>query len=416
MKCSELVIVGLIGVWAQFGVGIAHASSDGGLDAGLEVRLDGGASDASDSAGGALDGGRVWASCVEYVPEGATRPKLTNVFPSRGFAGHALTLKVQLEHGLGETVLPNGFRIQSDSDAARAISSAGFVLPDPKGSAAPKLTRRDEADKSITELEVHFLSLPSEPGRHQLTLPPIPVAVSRASGEYLTICTTPHVIVIDEPIVDEARALPRGNPTPRSQTEVWTLARDLTYGGIIGGIIALLVATAVVWWRRRPKRLPPPPPPRPAWEVAFEALEKLRHSHLVSDSQRAEHMDRVSDVVRVYLGDRYGFDGIESTTQEVLAALQGLSLPVGVFGLVSGLLQHSDLVKFARWMPSVDDCARVLEDAERIVRDTMHAVDVPVDNAPPAETGAGGSADSESATLGSVDLRTQDMRVKEGGE
>ena len=63
--------------------------------------------------------------------------------------------------------------------------------------------------------------------------------------------------------------------------------------------------------------MPPPPPPRPPWEVAFEELDAVRHAGLVDEGRYAEHFDRVCDAVRKYLGGRYGFDGLETTTDEM---------------------------------------------------------------------------------------------------
>ena len=327
--------------------------------------------DAGANAIDSTDAGRVWASCIEFVPDGAVRPKLTATFPARGFAGHALPLRVLIEHGLGETVFPSGFRVQSDSDAGRAIADAGFFWPDSNGGSPPHVNRRDEHDRAITEVEVNFLSLPSEPGRHELTLPPIPIAVSRASGEFLTLCTPPHAIIVDEPIVDAVDAMPVGNPPPRRQRETWVLARDLAYGALIGAAIVGAITAFAVWWRRRPKRPVLPPPPRPPWEVAMESLDQIRREHLVAQGKLAEHVDKVSDIVRVYLGSRFGFDGIESTTEEVLHALLRVPSSAVVYHKVGKLLQHSDLVKFARWMPSSEACEQVVVDAESIVRTTV---------------------------------------------
>ncbi len=350
------------------GLGLTLGGQASAQDASSEAAVDGSVSDAdvarqpradagpSEAGTDALpigeDAGRIWASCVEHVPEGATRPKLTNTFPTRGLAGHALTLEIQLEHGLGETVLPNGFRIQADSDAARALSSAGFELPNPNGGSRPTLTRHEERDKATTNVRVHFLSLPAKPGRHELTLPPIPIAVSRASGEVLTLCTTPHTIIVDEPIANEPEAAPLGNPEPRPQREVWTLARDLTYGGLIGVVVAALALWFILWWQRRPKPPIPPPPPRPPWEVALESLHRLRGLQPHDDAERGEHVDQVSDIVRIYLGARFGFDGIESTTSETLRALEKIQPPLLVFDDIRQLLFDSDLVKFARWSPT----------------------------------------------------------------
>lgn len=324
----------------------------------------------------AEDGGRVWASCMEHLPEGVTRPKLTNSFPARGLAGHALILQVQVEHGLGESVLPNGFRIQRDSDAARALATAGFTLPEPDGGSGPSLSRREADGKAVTDVRIPLVTLPETPGRHELTLPPVPIAIARASGELFTLCTTPHVVVVDEPIANEPEASPQDNPPARPQREIWTLARDLTYGGLLGGLIAALLAWLFLMWRRRPKPPAPPPPPRPPWEVAFEALDEVRRSNLVAQGQRSEHVDRVSDVVRVYLGARFGFDGIESTTDEVLQSLRRIQPPLLVFDEVRRLLQDSDLVKFARWSPTDADCDEVLVTADKIVRATMPTIGI----------------------------------------
>jgi hypothetical protein len=87
----------------------------------------------------------------------------------------------------------------------------------------------------------------------------------------------------------------------------------------------------------------------------------------------AEHFDRVNDTLRRYLGARFGFDGLESTTDEIVRALR-VAQPKGISLIeLQHFLQHCDLVKFANLTPSVDDCLRALEVSERIVRDTMPA-------------------------------------------
>ncbi len=117
--------------------------------------------------------------------------------------------------------------------------------------------------------------------------------------------------------------------------------------------------------------MPPPPPPRPPWDVAFEKLDEVRHAGLLATHRYGEYSDRVGDAVRQYFGARYGFDGLECTTDEMLAerrrsALAGVSLEeIAIF------LQQCDLVKFARMTPSQDDCQKALGDAEQLVRKTM---------------------------------------------
>ena len=107
------------------------------------------------------------------------------------------------------------------------------------------------------------------------------------------------------------------------------------------------------------------------WEVALERLDEVRHAGLLETARFAEFFDRVNDAVREYLGARFGFDGLESTTDETLASLRrvahfGVALPE-----LATFLQQCDLVKFADVTPTLTECQRALGDAEQVVRATM---------------------------------------------
>jgi hypothetical protein len=90
----------------------------------IVLLLGGGTARAQDagSATGASVGG-----CVETIPTGGNRPLLKDTFPERGLSGYAATLVVIVEHGKGETVLPQGFQIQSSSAAAKVLTEAGWA-------------------------------------------------------------------------------------------------------------------------------------------------------------------------------------------------------------------------------------------------------------------------------------------------
>ncbi len=322
----------------------------------------------------ATPGGTV-GGCVESIPTGAVRPTLTESFPARGFVGYAATLKVVVDHGRGESVLPHGLELQSESDAAKALKSAGFVLPDQDGGSAARLTPAPadpkHPDKAATTLELPLLALPPEPGRHTLILPPLPVAVARANGEIATACTKEHTIVVDDPTASTPHALPKANPPARAQHEEWTAMRQVATYAAIGVVVGIALALLVRRWLARPKRVPPPPPPRPPWEIALEKLDEVRHAGLLEVARFQEYFDRVNDAVRAYLGARYGFDGLESTTDEILQGLRRASIERFAMAGVVEFLNECDLVKFANMTPSKDSCERALASAERIVRTTM---------------------------------------------
>lgn len=317
------------------------------------------------------------SACVEKLPTGKTRPPLSESFPARGLSGHALTLVVSLPHGTAETVLPTGFRFQAESAEAKTLKDAGFVLPSLEGGAGPKVERKDEGGVTKSTVKLSFVSLPKKPGRHELTLPSLPITVARASGDLMTLCTQPHRIVIEDPTSSTPNPKPKPNPPPRSQREEWTFLKQAVGVAAIALVVGALLAFLIGRWLKRPRPVPPPPPPRPPWEVALEALHDLRHAGLTREGRFAEHFDRVSDIVRRYLGDRYGFDGLECTTREMLGELRGTTPRIPVLDECERFLRQADLVKFARLTPTEPECSAAVADAELIIERTVPAPQPP---------------------------------------
>jgi len=312
---------------------------------------------------------QVWASCVERVPEGASRPKVTEAFPERGTSGWAAPLEITVVHGKGETVMPGGFQASRGSDAYKALEDAGFVLPDPDGGAGPLAVTETNEAASTTKVTLSFVPLPKNPGRTVMMLPPVPITVARASGELVTICTAPHPILVEDPIVNELDPKVRPNPDGRPQREEWVLAKQVAIGALIGGILTAIAAWLFVRWSRRPKPVPYVPPKLP-WVEALEELEAIRKSNLIAEGKTDEYFDRVSDCVRKYLGARYGFDGLESTTYEMEKTLARVRPAVRGLDTISRFLEECDLVKFARVVPTENDCLASLERGVTIVRNT----------------------------------------------
>ena len=160
-------------------------------------------------------------------------------------------------------------------------------------------------------------------------------------------------------------------------------------------MVGALLAYFGYRYAKRPKPVPPPPPRRPPWELALEQLDEVRHAGLLDARRHAEYFDRVSDAVRGYLGARFGFDGLESTSDEILAALRkqaggfvrletamidatepanaraGAPSPGVPIDEIRRFLGDCDLVKFANLKPAPEQCSSALMLGEHIVRSTM---------------------------------------------
>lgn len=319
-----------------------------------------------------VDAGQtIWTSCSERLPDGATRPKMTEILNGRGLSGHAATLEITIVHGKGEVVMPGGFQVERGSDAYKALEEAGFVLPDPAGGAGPTVTTNqpEGSPTATTKVTLAFVPLPKEGGRHNMVLPPVPITVARASGETMTVCTIPHAIVVDDPIANELDPQVRPNPPGRPQREEWVFLKQAATVALASVVLGAIFAFFYLRWLRRPKAEPYVAPVLP-WVAALAELEAIRTSNLIAEGHTDEYFDRVSDCVRKYLGARYGFDGLESTTDEMERTLARVRPAIRGLDTINRFLEECDLVKFARVVPSENDCLAALDRGVTIVRNT----------------------------------------------
>ncbi len=131
----------------------------------------------------------------------------------------------------------------------------------------------------------------------------------------------------------------------------------------IGAAVALFLA--LVAWRRSHRAgsrtpVPSPIPVGPGPDV--EALARL--ASLRAGAGAGADIVEASDVVRAYVARRFGVRALEMTSNELLTALAqpGTSL--------RAVLEPSDLVKFAEFIPTAEDRVRALDAAEAYILST----------------------------------------------
>lgn len=213
----------------------------------------------------------------------------------------------------------------------------------------------------------------------QQTLPALTVRVVGPKGELAELKTEAKTFSVASVLANEPNAEPRPITKP-----VVVMQDDYTLAYVGGGIVAIAIIIAATlliqrYLARRPKELPPPPPPRPAWEVALEKLEQLRRKkdNLLQNDRGEELVDGVSEVLREYLGKRYGFDGLESTSDEILTRLEKLRPNKLSLSGVQLLLAQCDLVKFARLPPDPAQCDDLFDGVQGLIRATTPPAPTP---------------------------------------
>lgn len=92
---------------------------------------------------------------------------------------------------------------------------------------------------------------------------------------------------------------------------------------------------------------------RSAHEIALARLKELEDEGLVSSGMLKIFYERVSNVLRYYIEDRFTLKAPERTTEEFLFELKSASvLAVADKDSLGKFLRHCDLVKFAKHEPS----------------------------------------------------------------
>lgn len=133
--------------------------------------------------------------------------------------------------------------------------------------------------------------------------------------------------------------------------------------------LAILSLAALAWWwlaRKKTSVAPPAlliPPHR-------KAKERLRGAtELLSDPYA--FCSLVSDVIRVYLEERFNLHAPDRTTEEFLGELrEGAQLNEEHKALLENFLTKCDLVKFAREEPTEPELRGLLDAALRLIDET----------------------------------------------
>jgi hypothetical protein len=137
-------------------------------------------------------------------------------------------------------------------------------------------------------------------------------------------------------------------------------------------ILVVLAVLGVIWWalKRRARK-------QAEFRESAAARARARLSEAWAWVEQPERFcTRLSEVVRVYLEERFGLKAPDQTTEEFLASLpQSTVLDSGLKPLLEEFLTQCDWVKFAQGDPGRTECERLHQMASRLIDET--GVDLP---------------------------------------
>jgi hypothetical protein len=210
-------------------------------------------------------------------------------------------------------------------------------------------------------------------------IPSIELSYINPRGEVRSAHTEPIALHV-RPLVAEDEAHPEVQPNrpPRSamveDKRMLAIARwtGIALGGaLLIGLCAFLTVRALRKRTVETALVVPAVIKRPADEVAMDKLRALRErGNFAADGYRPFFF-AVAEIVREYLGARYGFDSLELTTTELLDQLnQRAAHLTRPDGEVVKFLSDTDLVKFARTGSTDAAAVAALDGAQAIVLST----------------------------------------------
>ncbi len=109
----------------------------------------------------------------------------------------------------------------------------------------------------------------------------------------------------------------------------------------------------------------------PAHQIALQRLAALETASYLSSGEFKRYYSELSEIARQYIEGRFQIKALEMTTEEFLAFIAAnRNLKVQHQFLLQEFLRSSDLVKFAKFKPLIDQARQDLERIRQLVNET----------------------------------------------
>ncbi|HXV42660.1 MAG TPA: hypothetical protein VEC96_06325 [Anaerolineae bacterium] len=199
--------------------------------------------------------------------------------------------------------------------------------------------------------------------------PALPLTISTGQGQVTEETVPPVSLTVTPTRAQDDTALK--DIRPQADLKVpsqWPL--------LAAALLAVLAVAGGGWWLYRRWRGQPlfgAGANRPAYQVAFAELARIAALRLPDQGQFKEHYTLVTDCLRTYLEQQFKLHVFERTTFELKTILRGSALSPDQTRQFLDLFSDSDLVKFAKITPELDEAYILLERAHHLVEITRPA-------------------------------------------
>jgi hypothetical protein len=231
----------------------------------------------------------------------------------------------------------------------------------------PRLTDEKRSEISRSYVLEPFLS-------GDYTIPPMKVSFWKKDEKD----TSTHDIETEEITIHVASILPE-NLEKRTLHDIRppvvlpTSYRVWIWAGSLAGAVLCIGLAAFFLIKRRRKTDEAVQHTIPAHELAFDELEALVAENLVEKGEVKRFYQRISDILRRYIENRFGINAPEQTTEEFLASIRTRhDFPKAYNPLMKNFLTHCDLVKFAEHQPTTQNIQQTFDSCKEFILGTQN--------------------------------------------
>lgn len=183
-------------------------------------------------------------------------------------------------------------------------------------------------------------------------LPPMSVMVDNKEYKSKSLALKVYSIPVDTLHADQFF----GQKTVMKAPFVW---KDW-YGVIICSLLSILLVALLVYLVIRIRDNKPiirkvkVEPKLPPHQLAMQEIERIKGEKIWQKGLSKEYYTELTDAIRTYIRDRFGFNALEMTSSEIIDKLMEIRDKEGITDL-KYLFQTADLVKFAKHDPQMNE-------------------------------------------------------------
>lgn len=175
-----------------------------------------------------------------------------------------------------------------------------------------------------------------------------------SNGQPLELYTDSLLVQVQTVAVDTTKAFKPIKDIVSVPFSIWEYWKEM-----LGGLLLILLGIFIgIYLYKRSKNKKPAAekvPPEKAHEKALRLLDELKGKQWPEQGRSKEYFSELSDIVRVYLEERFGIAAMEQTTDELLALLKKQNESRSELRKLRPelklILRTADLVKFAKANP-----------------------------------------------------------------